>query len=106
LELKGQERFPLPERGVRTLEWLYARNEAAPIALYNLVSDPFELNNLVDSPKYLGKITTLDGLIKEHMYHTGDDWSIGVAFPLQDYQTYEQGDRNAIELLRHAIVES
>ena len=106
MELEGPERFPVPERGVRTLEWLYVRNETAPIALYNLTSDPFELNNLVDSPEYLGKIRSLDGLLKEHMSLTGDDWRIGVTFPPQDYQSYEQGDRNVIELLRHAIIES
>jgi hypothetical protein len=40
------------------------------------------------------------------MDQTGDDWLIEATFPPQDYDTYEEGDRNVAELLKQAIIES
>ena len=105
MELEGPERFPIPERGVRTLEWLYVRNRGGPTALYDLDADPSEMRNLVGSTGFLEEINRLDCMLVEHMDRTGDAWEIAADFPPPDYHSYEEGDRNVDELLKHAIIE-
>lgn len=105
LEMEGPERYPVPERGVRSLEWLYVRDRGSPIALYDLKEDPHEMNNLAGSMGYLDVISKLDNLLVDHMVRTADDWDLGAVFPPHDYHTYDQGDRNVASLLEHAIIE-
>ena len=104
MEKEGPENFPIPERGVRTLEWLYVRNREAPQILYDLDSDPLEMNNLIGSPQHQPIIKALDDLLSEHMHQTGDDLQIEAKFPPQDYDTYEEGDRNIAQMLKSAIL--
>jgi hypothetical protein len=105
MEREGPERFPVPERGVRTKEWLYVRCEKEPTHLYDLVEDPLELNNLVSSDSQGAVIDQLDTRLVEHMQHTGDDWRIEAVFPPPDFQTHEQGREYARWLFSRAIVE-
>jgi len=103
MEKEGPENFPIPERGVRTPDWLYVRKHDAPLVLYDLRSDPLESKNLIGSPQHQPVIKELDHQLSEHMDQTGDDWQIEAKFPPQDYHTYEQGDRNIAEMLKYAI---
>jgi arylsulfatase A-like enzyme len=106
MEKEGPEKFPIPERGVRTLDWLYVRNREHPLVLFDLRNDPLEMENLIQSPHHQLVIRELDHLLADHMDQTGDDWLIEATFPPQDYDTYEEGDRNVAELLKQAIIES
>jgi arylsulfatase A-like enzyme len=106
MEKEGPEKFPTPERGVRTLDWLYVRNRENPLVLYDLRSDPLEMKNLIRSTQHQPVIKELDRLLAEHMDQSGDDWQIAATFPPPDYDTYEEGDRNVAELLKDAIATS
>jgi arylsulfatase A-like enzyme len=103
MEKEGPEKFPIPERGVRTLDWLYVRNREGPLVLHNLRSDPLEMENLIQSAQHQPIIKELDRLLSEHMDQTGDDWRIEATFPPHDYDTYDEGDKNVAEMLKHAI---
>ncbi len=104
-ELAGPERFPLPERGVRTPDWLYSRTQAAPKLLYDLKNDPHELHNLVDDPAHAPKLAELDGMLAAHMAATQDDWSAESVFPPQGFLSHEVKTEKQKQLLAQAKVE-
>ncbi len=105
-EAEGPEAFPDPERGVRTLEWLYVRTKAGPKALYDLKNDPLELNNLVNAPRHAEIQDNLDRRLMAHMIDTEDDWAIQAHFPPPDFVTHEEGAAQMLELLARAIEET
>ena len=105
MEKEGPERFPVPERGVRTHDWLYVRNPDGPTALFDLKQDPLEVDNLVDVPAYRATIERLDRALVEHMERTGDGWDIQAQFPPSDFQTHQEGAAYVEELVERAIVE-
>jgi arylsulfatase A-like enzyme len=47
-------RRPPPYRGVRTAQWKYVEYDNGWRELYNLLTDPFELDNLAGDPVYAG----------------------------------------------------
>ena len=104
-EMQGEERFPVPERGLRTLDWLYVRTEEAPLALYDLANDPWELSNLFDDEKYVDIRSELDAWLQLRMLELDDHWNIEAVFPPEDFQTHAQGAVYHKELLARAIVE-
>ena len=105
MEREGPERFPIPERGVRTRDWVYARTKEKPIALFNLRTDSLEMSNLVDSPEHAAVRQQLEARLLAHMDETGDDWDLAANFPPPDFQTHQEGAIYAQELLKRAIVE-
>jgi arylsulfatase A-like enzyme len=105
MEREGPERFPVPERGVRTLEWLYVRRRNGPTHLFDLREDPLEVRNLVTSAAHEEVIDHLDRMLTVHMEHTGDDWGIEAVYPPPDFQTHEEGRIYARRLLERAVVE-
>jgi len=106
MQREGPERFPRPERGVRTLDWLYVRTKDRPKMLFNLRDDPYEMCNLIDGGGHERTIAELDRLLCGHMERTGDDWGIEAKFPPPDFVTHEEGARRLEQLLRTAIVET
>jgi len=104
-ELEGPERFPIPERGVRTADWLYTRTQDGPKLLIDRRNDPLELNNLVSNPKNRDQITILDSKLGEHMRSTEDDWSAEAIFPAPGFLTHEEKTEKQKALLREAVVE-
>jgi arylsulfatase A-like enzyme len=42
-------------RGIRTKQWSYAYHFAGDWIMYDLKNDPYQLNNLIDNPKYATK---------------------------------------------------
>ena len=106
MEKEGPERFPVPERGIRTREWLYVRTKEGPEALFDLKDDPLEMNNLVDSADHAGTMASFDRQISEHMMRTNDHWDIQAMFPPPDFQTHSEGSIYAKKLLKHAIMDS
>ena len=105
MEREGPERHPVPERGVRTLEWLYVRTEDRPTMLFDLKSDPLETVNLVDAPRHHEIQDNLDRRLRAHMIDTEDDWGIEAKFPPPDFVTHEEGARHMRDLLASAVEE-
>ncbi len=104
-ELEGPERFPIPERGVRTPRWLYVRTQEAPKLLFDLEKDPDELNNLVNNPDYKEQQDRLDRMLGEHMARTNDDWSAESVFPPEHFMSHEEKSEYQQRLLAQARVE-
>ena len=63
---------PVPERGIRTREWLYVRQPNRRKLLFNQISDPHELRNLVREPRLDALMDEFDNRIDRHMQATGE----------------------------------
>ncbi len=101
MEREGPERFPVPERGVRTRDWLYVRTPAGPKALFDLKRDPLECRDLSADAGLQPQRDRLEALLAAHMRSTADDWSIEAIFPPPDFETHGAGaDRYRVLLER------
>lgn len=82
---------PVPERGIRTKDWLYIRQPNRRKLLFDQNADPHELNNLASSsdPKHVAVMNDFDAQIEQHMAATGDNWEIAASFPPPDFLTHE-----------------
>ena len=105
MQREGPESVPVPERGVRTRDWLYVRTGNAPTTLFDLRSDPLEMSNLVDDANHRDEAAELDRLLRDHMARTDDDWAIEAKFPPPNFMTHQEGAENARRLLERATVE-
>jgi arylsulfatase A-like enzyme len=81
-EYNYEKEFPYTPnvRGVRTEEWKYIRyphGDGKPdrhkAELYHLKSDPLERHNLIDDPKYAGKVAELQAELERLLKET-DGW--------------------------------
>lgn len=79
-ECNYEKQFPYTPnvRAVRTDEWLYAhyphgdgKPDRHKAELYNLPSDPDQVKNLIDNPKYGDKLTELNSELQRLMQETG-----------------------------------
>jgi arylsulfatase A-like enzyme len=61
-------------RGLRTRKYKYARFKERPWVLYDLEKDPYELENLVESPSMRPAVERFDREIEQFMRRTGDGW--------------------------------
>lgn len=104
-EREGPERFPVPERGVRTKEWLYVRTPEKPKLLIDLRNDPEELHDLSDDERYRPVMERLQAILDEHMARTGDDWSAEAIFPPAGFLSHEEKTEKQRRLAEEAIVE-
>lgn len=104
-EMEGPERFPIPERGVRTPQWLYTRTRQAPKLLIDLQNDPEERVNLIDDHRLAPQIEKLENLLQTHMAETDDDWSAEAIFPAPGFLTHEAKSEKQKQLLKEAAVE-
>ena len=80
---------PVPERGIRTKDWLYVRQPNRRKFLFDQQADPQELTNLVDEPAQFDLMDRFDAQIAAHMSETGDDWDMHADFPPPDFLTHE-----------------
>ena len=80
---------PVPERGIRTRDWLYVRQPERRKCLFDQNADPAELDNLVHYPEHYGLMDFFDERISAHMAATGDDWSLHLDFPPENYVSHE-----------------
>ena len=95
---------PVPERGVRTKDWLYVRQPNRRKFLFDQNADPHELNNLADSTEHKALMDAFDADIAAHMEATGDDWEMHANFPPPNFLTHEQAKSHLVnELLPNAI---
>lgn len=105
MEREGPEKFPVPERGIRTHEWLYVRTPDAPKALFDLLHDPLEMQNLVGAPEFAAQQAKMDSRLTGIMQRLGDRWDFEAVFPPPNFQTHEDAPAWHAELLQKAIVE-
>ncbi len=80
---------PVPERGIRTREWLYVRQPNRRKFLFDQTADPHELDNLVERTGHEPLMDSFDAVISGHMDVTGDDWNMVARFPPPDFLTHE-----------------
>jgi arylsulfatase A-like enzyme len=64
-------------RGVRTERYTYVRDLKGPWLLYDNIADPYQLTNLVNRPERAELQEQLDGLLKEKLARTGDEFRSG-----------------------------
>ena len=97
----------VPERGIRTNEWMYCRKPNRRKYLFDLLADPGETDNLVDDDRFSQVMEQLDARIDAHMDETDDNWALQATFPYPDMQNV--GDITAYldnVVLPSAIIES
>ncbi len=81
---------PVPERGIRTKDWLYVRQPERRKFLFDQNADPHELTNLANSSQHTALMDAFDVEISAHMAATGDDWNMHATFPPPDFLTHEE----------------
>ena len=96
---------PVPERGIRTRDWLYVRQPRRRKLLIDQSDDPLELTNLVAAPGYEALMDEFDRRIHRHMDETEDDWDLHHEFPPPDFLTHEEADRHLNEVLLPRAIE-
>ena len=67
-------------RGLRTAQYTYARALDGPWLLYDNERDPYQLENLVDTPDYAPLLRDLDTLLQEKLAARGDAFLPGLAY--------------------------
>jgi arylsulfatase A-like enzyme len=71
-------------RGVRTDRYMYARFESKPWVLFDLVADPYEMNNLVADPAARKIVAQMEARLAASMRRTGDRWDYNWTAPVED----------------------
>lgn len=104
-ESEGPEKTPIPQRGVRTHNYLYVRDEDGPVVLFDLQNDPLEKNNLANHADYTSTINELDALLTDHMHRTNDNWAVEAIFPPPNFQTHGEGAQYFEQIVKEAIIE-
>jgi arylsulfatase A-like enzyme len=71
-------------RGIRTKQFKYARYENKAWVLYDLVQDPYELNNLAGRSEYKNLEKRLEKLLTRYMDKSADSWKQNWTYPFAD----------------------
>lgn len=96
--VKG-EFTPVPERGIRTKEWMYVRQPNRRKLLFDEVADRDEMNNLVDEARYVALMDGFDKRIDAFMAETGDAWEMHLDFPPPNFMNHIEARRNLEEVI-------
>jgi arylsulfatase A-like enzyme len=91
------------ERGIRTDKYLYLSVENKPFALFDVVSDPHEMNNLVDNAAFKSIVDTYDKMLQEKMTQTGDSWEVAFSDPVENHQSHSAGKTFGEDLYENAV---
>jgi len=79
-------------RGVRTLQYTYVRSLDGPWLLYDNESDPYQMENLCNTPGAASVQAHLDGLLKQILDDVGDEFLPGAEYVRRwGYETDEHG---------------
>ena len=88
--------YKYPEyRAIRTKQFTYARTPKGASKLFDNLRDPYQMNNLIEQPKFEGIRKELDAKLKEELEKIGDD------FQTRDY--YLQKWNVKLDVSRDAI---
>ena len=63
-------------RGIRTVNWLYVREQYQPLHLFDQKADREESTNLANESAHTEILAKLDDLVIHNMQETGDAWEI------------------------------
>ena len=96
---------PVPERGIRTRDWLYVRQPDRRKFLFDQQADPQELTNLAEDPAHVDLMDRFDAQIVAHMSETGDDWDMHADFPPPDFLTHEAAKEYLEDVLLPTAIE-
>ena len=71
-------------RGVQTGRYMYARTRGAPWVLYDLKTDPYELQNLAGDPAASEVQARMEAELGRWMRQSGDSWDYDWTAPIDD----------------------
>jgi arylsulfatase A-like enzyme len=71
-------------RGIRTKHYKYALYENKSWVLYDLVQDPYELNNLAGRAEFKNLQKRMDKMLTRYMDQSGDSWKQNWTYPFAD----------------------
>ncbi len=67
--------YKYPEyRAIRTKQYTYARTPEGASKLFDNLSDPYQMNNLVDKPEFADLQQELDAKLNQQLENIGDDF--------------------------------
>jgi arylsulfatase A-like enzyme len=78
-DARGEDQYPtyrgrqMQYRGLRTNRYTYVRTIEGPWLLYDNLTDPYQMNNLIDKKQMNAVQERLETLLQEHMQRIGDD---------------------------------
>jgi len=78
-DARGEDQYPtyrgrqMQYRGLRTNRYTYVRTIEGPWLLYDNLTDPYQMNNLIDNKQMNAVQDRLETLLQEHMQRIGDD---------------------------------
>jgi arylsulfatase A-like enzyme len=78
-DARGEDQYPtyrgrqMQYRGLRTNRYTYVRTIEGPWLLYDNLTDPYQMNNLIDREQMNAVQDRLETLLQEHMQRIGDD---------------------------------
>ncbi len=78
-DARGEDQYPtyrgrqMQYRGLRTNRYTYVRTIEGPWLLYDNLTDPYQMNNLIDKKQMKAVQDRLESLLQEHMQRIGDD---------------------------------
>ncbi len=67
-------------RGLRTERYCYVRSLDGPWLLFDLQSDPYQLNNLIGQPQHAALQKRLDAMLQQRLEETGDTFQPGETY--------------------------
>jgi hypothetical protein len=67
-------------RGVRTTRHTYVRDLSGPWLLFDNEADPYQLDNLVNSPEHAALQARLEAALQKLLKKTGDEFQPGPAY--------------------------
>lgn len=67
-------------RGIRTVRYTYVRDLSGPWLLFDNVTDPYQMNNLVDQAEFSDLQVRLDGLLMQKLEEQNDEFLPGLEY--------------------------
>lgn len=77
-----------PYRGLRTAHYTYVRNLDGPWLLYDNITDPYQLRNLIDDPAQKGLLAEFEFRLQQRLDDLGDEFLDGRIYLERDGLTH------------------
>ena len=83
-------------RGIKTNRYTYVKTPKEAIMLFDNVSDPYEMDNLIDNPQYEGLKGKMDRLLKQQLRRIGDDHFRNSRFYLEIFGFHDIAEKGGV----------